>query len=176
MWISMIVAIDEKNWIWADNDLLCHLSDDLKYFKKVTNWHTVIMWKKTFLSLPNWALPNRKNIVLSQNNNNFENCIKCWSIDECINSDEVKNWEEVFIIWWASIYKAFFDIADKLYITLIHHTFDNANVFFPEIKEEIWKLISQWERHPANEQNEYPFTFKIYERKNKNPDWETAGL
>lgn len=165
MKISIIVAIDERNWIWAKNNLLCHLSDDLKYFKKVTDWHTVIMWRNTFLSLPNWPLPNRKNIVLSQSNDQFENCINCWSIDECLNSDEVKNWEEVFVIWWASIYKAFFDIADKLYITLIHHKFEDADVFFPEIKEEIWKLISQWDRHEADEKNEYPFTFKVYERR-----------
>lgn len=165
MKISIIVAIDENNGIWAKNQLLCHLSDDLKYFKKVTKWHTVIMWRNTFLSLPNWALPNRKNIVLTQSNDTFENCINCGSIDECMNLQELKNWEEVFVIWWASIYKAFFDIADKLYITLIHHKFEDADVFFPEIKEEIWKLISQWDRHEADEKNEYPFTFKVYERK-----------
>ena len=165
MWISIIVAIDEKNWIWANNQLLCHLGDDLKYFKKVTKWHPVIMWRNTYLSLPNGALPNRTNVVLSQSNDNFEDCINCWSIDECMNLDEVKNSDETFVIWWASIYKAFFDIADKLYITLIDHTFKDADVFFPEIKQEIWELISEWDKHPADEKNEYPFTFKVYERK-----------
>lgn len=166
MWISIIVAIDEKNWIWANNQLLCHLSDDLRHFKEITKWHPVIMWKNTFLSLPNGALPNRTNIVLSQSNDNFENCINCWSIDECMNLSEIKNSDESFIIWWASIYKAFFDIADKLYITLIHHTFKNADTFFPEIKSEIRNLISEWDKHPIDKNNEYPFTFKIYERKN----------
>lgn len=165
MWISIIVAKDENDWIWANNQLLCHLSDDLKYFKKMTQWHTVIMWKNTFSWLPNWALPNRKNIVLSRSNEEFENCTKYGSVDECLNSDEVKNWEEVFVIWWASIYKAFFDIADKLYVTLIHHKFENADVFFPEIKKELRELISQWDRHEADENNEYPFTFQVYERK-----------
>ena len=165
MWISIIVAIDEKNWIWANNQLLCHLWDDLKYFKKVTKWHPVIMWRNTFLSLPNGALPNRTNIVLSQSNDNFENCINCWSIDECMDLSEIKDSDEAFVIWGASIYKAFFDIADRLYITLIHHTFENADTFFPEIKSEIWDLISEWEKHEANEKNEFPFTFKVYERK-----------
>lgn len=163
--ISIIVAIDEKNWIWAKNQLLCHLSDDLKYFKKMTKWHTVIMWRNTFLSLPNGALPNRKNIVLSQSGDNFENCINCWSIDECLNLEELKNWEEVFIIWWASIYRAFFDIADKLYITRIHHTFQDADVFFPKITKKNRKLISKWDKHEIDENNEYSFTFEIYERK-----------
>ena len=164
MKISIIVAIDERNWIWANNQLLCHLGDDLKYFKKVTDWHTVIMWRNTYLSLPNWALPNRKNIVLTQSNDQFENCINCWSIDECLNLEELDNWEEVFVIWWASIYKAFFDIADKLYITRIHHTFEDADVFFPEIKKENWKLISKWDKHEIDEKNEFPFTFEVYEK------------
>ena len=162
--LSIIVAIDEQNWIWANNKLLCHLSDDLKNFKKITKWHAVIMWRNTFLSLPNGALPNRKNIVLSNLNDNFENCIVCKSIEECLNLDEVKNADEVFIIWWASVYKAFFDIADRLYITRIHHTFKDADVFFPEIKESNWKIISKSNIHDSDEKNEFPFTFEVYEK------------
>ena len=165
--LSIIVAIDEKNWIWSKNQLLCHLSDDLKNFKALTNWHAVIMWRNTFLSLPNWALPNRTNIVLSQSNDNFENCINCRSIEDCLNLDEVKNDnDEVFVIWWASIYRAFFDIVDRLYITRIHHTFLDADVFFPEILEENRKLISKSNIHLPDEKNEFPFNFEIYERIN----------
>lgn len=166
MRISIIVAIDEKNWIWSKNQLLCHLSDDLKNFKALTNWRTVIMWRNTFLSLPNWALPNRTNIVLSQSNDNFENCINCSSIEDCLNLDEVKNDDEVFVIWWASIYRAFFDIVVRLYITRIHHTFPDADVFFPEIHEENRKMISKSDIHLPDERNEFPFTFETYERIN----------
>ena len=164
MMLSIIVAIDEKNWIWANNKLLCHLSDDLKNFKKITKWHTVIMWRNTFLSLPPWALPNRTNVVLSNLDDDFKNCIICKSIEECLNLDELKNEDEVFIIWWASIYKAFFNIVDKLYITHIHHTFKNADVFFPEIKELDWKLISKSDIYDSDEKNEFPFTFEVYEK------------
>jgi len=163
--LSIIVAIDEQNWIWANNKLLCYLSDDLKNFKKITKWHTVIMWRNTFLSLPQWALPNRTNVVLSNLDDNFKNCIICKSIEECINLDELENEDEVFIIWWASIYKAFFNTVDKLYITRIHHTFEDADVFFPEIKESDWKLISKSAIHNSDEKNEFPFTFEIYEKK-----------
>jgi len=165
MKISIIVAIDENNWIWANNQLLCHLGDDLKYFKKVTKWHPVIMWRNTFLSLPNGALPNRINIVLSHSNDNFENCINCKSIDECLNLSEIKDTDEAFVIWGASIYKAFFDMADKLYITRIHHTFEDADVFFPKITKKNRKLISKWDKHEIDENNEYSFTFEIYKRK-----------
>lgn len=163
--LSIIVAIDEQNWIWANNKLLCHLSDDLKNFKNITKWHAVIMWRNTFLSLPNGALPNRKNIVLSNLNGNFENCIVCKSIEECLNLDELKNEDEVFIIWWASVYKAFFDIADRLYITRIHHTFKDADVFFPEIKESDWKIISKSDIYDSDEKNELPFTLEVYEKR-----------
>ena len=162
--LSIIVAIDEKNWIWSKNQLLCHLSDDLKNFKKITNWHTIIMGKNTFFSLPNWALPNRTNIVLSHSSNDFENCIHCKSIEECLDLEEVKREDETFIIWGASIYKAFFDLVDKLYITRIHHTFSNADVFFPEIENSHWNLVSKSEIYPPDEKNDYPFNFEIYEK------------
>ena len=162
--LSIIVAIDEKNWIWSKNQLLCHWSDDLKNFKKITNWHAIIMGKNTFFSLPNWALPNRTNIVLSHSSNDFENCIHCKSIEECLDLGEVKREDETFIIWGASIYKAFFDLVDKLYITRIHHTFQNADVFFPEIKKTERKLIYSSEKFPADKKNEYSFTFEVYEK------------
>jgi dihydrofolate reductase len=162
--LSIIVAIDEKNWIWSKNQLLCHLSDDLKNFKKITNWHTIIMGKNTFFSLPNWALPNRTNIVLSHSSNDFKNCIHCKSIEECLNLEEVKKEDETFVIWWASIYKEFFDLVDKLYITRIHHTFPNADVFFPEIENSRRNLVSKSDIYSPDEKNEYPFNFEIYEK------------
>ena len=122
------------------------------------------MGKNTFFSLPNWALPNCTNIVLSHLNNDFENCIHCKSVEECLNLKEVKNDDEVFIIWWASIYKAFFYVADKLYITCIHHTFPDADVFFPKIEESDWNLVFKPDIHPEDEKNEFPFNFEIYER------------
>lgn len=164
MKISIIVAIDEKNAIGYNNHLLCHLWDDLKYFKKITNWQVVVMGRNTFLSLPNWALPNRLNIVLTLSNDKFENCISCGSIKELFELDEIKDKEEIFIIWWASIYKAFFEIADKLYITKIHNTFENADVFFPEIGKEERTLISKSEIFSADEKNDYPYSFEIYQK------------
>ena len=73
--ISIIVAIAENNAIGKDNRLLWHISEDLKRFKRITTGKTVIMGKNTFTSLPNGALPKRKNIVISDNTNDrFEGC------------------------------------------------------------------------------------------------------
>ncbi|MCL1868338.1 MAG: dihydrofolate reductase, partial [Paludibacter sp.] len=63
--ISIIAAIDRNNAIGYKNRLLCHLPADLLHFKELTSGHTLIMGRKTFESLPNGALPNRCNIVIS---------------------------------------------------------------------------------------------------------------
>ncbi|NLE32263.1 MAG: dihydrofolate reductase, partial [Bacteroidales bacterium] len=62
---AIIVAIANNNAIGKDNGLLCHLPDDLKHFKAITLGHTVVMGRNTFFSLPNGALPKRRNIVLT---------------------------------------------------------------------------------------------------------------
>lgn len=68
--INAIVSIDEDWGIGKDNDLLVYNKDDLKYFKQLTERHTVIMGRKTLESLPaKKALPNRTNIVLSRDPN-----------------------------------------------------------------------------------------------------------
>jgi len=65
--ISIIVAVAQNNAIGKDNQLLWRISDDLKRFKQLTTSHTIIMGRKTFQSLPNGALPNRRNVVISRN-------------------------------------------------------------------------------------------------------------
>lgn len=161
--ISIIVAIDEKNAIGKDNQLLCHLPNDLKYFKSVTQGHTVIMGRKTYESLPNGALPNRRNIILSRNKDlQLERCEIVTSLEDAIAL--CKNEAEIFIIGGATVYAKAIDIADKLYITSIHHTFEATDAFFPRVDEDQWMKISQLE-NTADEKNKYTHTFIIYKRK-----------
>ncbi|MCQ2975099.1 MAG: dihydrofolate reductase [Bacteroidales bacterium] len=165
MQLSIIVAFDDANGIGANNCLLCRLSKDLKNFKELTIGYPIIMGRKTFHSLPHGALPNRTNIVISKTIKHFEGCITCKSVEEVLELPEVKNAEKCFVIGGASIYKQFFDKASKLYVTRIRHTFENADVFFPEIDvEDTWRIVSVSEEFPADEKNEYPFFFAVYER------------
>ena len=128
--ISIIVAIADDFGIGYKNDLLCHIPGDLPGFKKITTGHTVIMGRNTFLSLPKGALPNRTNIVISDNpEDSFEGCIMANSIEDAINKGEDG---ENFIIGGGMIYKQFLPLANKLYLTRVHKTFE-ADVFFPEI-------------------------------------------
>jgi len=156
MKISIIVVIDEKNGIGKDNNLLCYLPADLKNFKKLTTNHSIIMGRKTFESLPKGALPNRRNIVIT-NNKEFKakNCEITHSVDGAIKL--CKNEKEIFIIGGASIYNQFIKKANYLYLTQIHETFD-ADSFFPSINENEWKTISQQDFN-ADEKNKFSFSF-----------------
>ena len=157
--LIIIAAIDQKNGLGYKNHLLCHLHDDLKNFKKVTSGHTVVMGRKTWESLSMKPLPNRKNIVLTrQSNATFGVNIAAMSMSEMLES--CANDEKVFIIGGAEIYKQFIDIADRLIITHIHHSFI-SDVFFPEINNEKWIKINETE-HPADERHAYAFTISEY--------------
>jgi len=160
--ISIIVAADENNAIGIDGNLLTHLPNDLKYFKTVTQGHPVIMGRKTFESLPKGALPNRRNIAITQNKElQFERCEMVSSINEAI--ELCKDESEIFIIGGGTIYKEAIELADKLYLTRIHHQFENADTYFPEVDPAIWKEISN-EDHPIDEKHKYAYSFIIFEK------------
>ena len=157
--LIIIAAIDQKNGLGYKNHLLCHLHDDLKNFKKVTSGHTVVMGRKTWESLSMKPLPNRKNIVLTrQSNATFGVNIASMSMSEMLESCE--NDVKVFIIGGAEVYKQFIDIADRLIITHIHHSFI-SDVFFPEINDGKWIKITEIE-HPVDERHAYAFTISEY--------------
>jgi len=162
MIISIIAALGKNNEIGKDNRLLCRLPSDLKRFKAITSGHTVIMGRKTFESLPNGPLPNRRNIILSRNDQlAIEGVEVCSSLDhallKCIGETEV------FITGGAQIYAQALPIADKLYLTRIHASFPEADTFFPPIDRTHWKEIGR-ETFPADEKNSYSITFWEYER------------
>lgn len=163
--ISIIVAIDLNNAIGKKNHLLCHLPNDLQYFKQKTTGHSIIMGRKTFESLPNGALPNRRNIVLSKNTNlNIKNFELANSLQQAI--DMCKGNDEVFIIGGASLYNEAIKFAHKLYVTLIHHKFEGADTFFPTIDTDIWQNVTVI-KNLRNENNIYDHDFIVFERKDK---------
>ena len=161
--LNLIVAISENNAIGKRGDLLCHLPNDLRHFKEITTGCTVIMGERTFFSLPRHPLPNRRNIVLSDNPDFvFENTEVAHSIDEV--KSLIDNDEQAFIIGGGMVYRQFMPIVDKLYITHIRHRWDDADTFFPEIEPAIWQCVSK-ETFTADEKNPYDYTFAEYVRK-----------
>ena len=161
--INLIVAIAENNAIGIAGDLLCHLPNDLKHFKEITTGATVVMGKNTFFSLPRRPLPNRRNIVLTTDTEfTYENTEVAHSIEQLYTllNDE----EEVFIIGGGKVYEQFINTVDKLYVTHIHHTWEDADTFFPKIDPDTWQCVSE-EHHEADEKHLYPYTFAEYIKK-----------
>lgn len=159
--ISIIVAIAQNFAIGKNNDLLFHLPNDLKRFKQITTGYPVIMGRNTLLSLPKGALPNRRNIVITDNpDEKFDRCEMVFSVDQAIEA--VKEEKEAFIIGGGMIYRQFYPLAGKLYLTLVHRDFD-ADVYFPEIDYQEWEETSR-EDH-FDEVNAFEYSYLNLTRK-----------
>lgn len=138
--ISMIVAVAENLAIGKNNDLLWHIPADLKRFKAITTGHTVVMGRKTYLSLPRRPLPDRRNIVISDIiGENLPGCDLVYSIEEAL--EHCSPDDECFIIGGASVYRQCLPFTQRLYLTKVHKEFE-GDVFFPGINEEEWNIIS----------------------------------
>lgn len=158
--LSLIVAIAENYAIGKKGDLLCHLPADLKHFKETTTGCTVLMGERTFFSLPKHPLPNRRNIVLTDvAGKTFEGAEAAYSIEELVS--KVRPEEEAFVIGGGMVYRQMMPLCDKLYITHIHHSWPDADTFFPEIDSAVWKQVSA-ERHESDEKNPFAYTFAEY--------------
>lgn len=161
--ISIIVAIAQNLAIGKNNDLLWHLSDDLKHFKQLTSGHAVVMGERTFYSLPKHPLPNRRNIVITDKVGlQIEGCEMAYNIEQA--RQLCRPDEETFIIGGGSIYRQFMqDIADTLYITWVYKDFD-ADTFYPAIDENVWQVVDKSERMRDAESG-LEFAFFTYKRR-----------
>lgn len=156
------MAIAENFAIGKNNDLLFHLPNDLKRFKEITSGHSLIMGRNTLLSLPKWPLPNRRHIVITDKKDDvFPGCEVVFSIDEAI--EKVKDEKEAFVIGGGMVYRQFYPLAGKLYLTLVHKPFD-ADVYFPEVKYDEWKETSREDFY--DEKNDFNYSYLDLVRKN----------
>jgi dihydrofolate reductase len=157
--ISIIVAVSDDWGIGKDNELLWHISEDLKRFKRLTSGNVVIMGKKTWESLPKKPLPNRKNIVITDNpEETFEGAITSYSIEDSLT--KCVPGEDIYIIGGGSIYRQFMPLADRLFITHVHRKAP-ADIYFPEIDMKIWEVTEKEEF----ESGDIPYTYAIYQRR-----------
>lgn len=160
--ITIIAAVAQNRAIGRGGRLIYRLSADMRHFRLLTTGHTVLMGRKTFESLPKGALPNRRNIVVSRRKAEFPGCEAYASIPEALAhcADD----EKVFVIGGASVYAETYPLANRMELTLVHHTPDGADVFFPEVDMSQWMEASR-ESHAADEKNEQPFDFVSLVRK-----------
>jgi len=159
--ITIIAAIGKNGELGKDNNLIWHLPNDLKRFKKVTSGHHVIMGRKTFESLGK-PLPNRTNIIITRNTSYAaEGCVVVNSLEDAIKA--VSEDSNPFILGGAEIYSQAIKIADILDLTLVGAALD-ADAFFPEIDMHLWKETSR-ENFSTDEKHKYKYSFVRFERK-----------
>ena len=160
--LSIIACISKKHRaIGYQNRLLYHIKSDMTRFRELTTGHTIIMGRKTFESLPNGALPNRHNIVISKTREQIAGCEVFGSLEEALEARKEAAEDECFIIGGASIYEQALPFADKLYLTIVEKEPEHADTFFPEINPAEWEVT---EKEMRNE-NGLPFTFLTLYRK-----------
>ena len=163
MIVSAIVAVGRNNVIGKDNGIPWYLPADLKYFKRTTLNHHIIMGRKSFESIGR-ALPKRTNIVVTRNPFFIaSNCLIAPSVQEALSVAYNNGEEEAFIIGGGQIYRQSMPFWDRVYLTRVEVDVEGGEVFFPDLPEKEWRLVSS-EGHEPDEKNAHRYTFEVYER------------
>ncbi len=182
---NIIAAVSDNLAIGRDNQLLWHISADMKYFRRTTTGYPVIMGYKTWLSIGR-PLPGRKNIVITKHpfeapesvvqvpdvEAAFAEAEKAVSLRNPVAgsaggfSDEgaPKSPDACFIIGGAKTYERTLDRADRLYITHVKTEITDADAFFPEINSDEWEKVSETEPETDSESG-LTYSFAVYARR-----------
>lgn len=159
--VTMIAAAGTNDELGLNNELVWHLPDDFKRFKKLTTGHHIIMGRKTFESFPK-LLPNRTHVVITRDKGyKKEGAVIVHSMEEAISITEGD--KQPFIIGGGEIYKIGLEFAHSIELTRVHGSF-KADTFFPEIPSEKWKLVSE-DKHDKDDRHEFAFSYQTFSRK-----------
>ncbi len=153
--IALIVAMDKNGLIGAQGALPWHYPSDLKYFKRITQGHTVLMGRKTYESIVariGGPLPNRRNVVVSSTLTQVRGAEVITDLDAFLGASTKK----VYVIGGAQVYAHALPYADRLYITHINDAF-KGDTYFPEYQRESFKKIYS--------DVDGPLEFAVYERR-----------
>lgn len=165
--LSLITAASQNNVIGRNGALPWRLAADLAHFKRLTTGAAILMGRKTYDSIGR-PLPGRKSIVLTRDTAwraIHDEVLTAESLDQAIalaTQTEVQNKDEVFVIGGGEIYRLALPQADRVYLTRVHVTVE-GDATFPALDPSEWRLDSS-EDHPADQRNEYPCTFEVWER------------
>ena len=159
MQLSLIVAQNAKRVIGKDGQIPWHVSEDLKHFKTLTLNHSVIMGKRTFLSIGK-PLPQRRNIVVSSTLDPKEGILVCKSLEEALAL--CCNEAEVFVIGGARLYAESLNLAQTLYLTGGEKECA-GDTYFPEFKHLGFKEVERSPRYLSDKEQIY-YSFVTYQR------------
>lgn len=164
MKISIIAAVSENEVIGRKGRVPWHLPEDLKRFKKITTGHHLIMGRKTYQSIGR-PLPDRTSIVVSRNPKlKIKKCIVAHSLKEALRVAQDAGEKEAMVIGGQSIYNLALPLADRIYLTRIHHNFQ-GDTFFPKIDNKKWQEISR-QSYPKDKRNPFSYDFIVLKKPN----------
>lgn len=155
--ISILVAVARNAVIGADNRLPWHLPDDLKYFKRLTTGHCVVMGRKTYDSIGR-PLPNRKNVVITrQPGLRIEGAVVVHSLDDALEAcgDDA----EIFVIGGAEIFRQAMARTDRLYLTELQRDYE-GDVLMPAYDRSLWREVSREKRFAGD----LEYHYVVYDR------------
>ena len=159
--ISAIAAIGEHRELGRNNQLLWRIPGELARFKEITMGHPMIMGRKTFESIGR-VLPGRANIIITRDSAyQIEGAIVVPSIEKAIEvaKKQPGGDSEIFVIGGGQIFKETLSLTDRLYLTIVHKSYPDADVYYPEYPE-FTQVVSQEEK----EGPEFSYTFLTLDR------------
>ena len=158
--ISLIAAMASNRVIGINNTLPWHLPADFKHFKSITMGKPILMGRKTYESIGR-PLPGRTNIIITHNRSyTAEGCQVVNSIDDALAL--AHNAAEVMVIGGASFYQQTLPLAQRIYLTIIHHPF-NGDAYFMKLDDAVWHQTERLDCEP-DEKNRYPYSFVTLEK------------
>lgn len=161
MRVSIVVAASENGAIGKDNQLLWHLPDDLKRFKKLTLGHPIIMGRKTYESIGK-PLPSRPSIVVTHSDEfRSTGVLVAHSLEQALEIARTLDEEEAFIIGGGEIYRQALEknLVKRIYLTRVHAEVE-GDAFFNIPDDSQWITLEE-DFHPADERHSYGFDFVI---------------
>lgn len=166
MKLSLICAMAENRVIGRNNSLPWHLSEDLKYFKRVTMGNSIIMGRKTWESIGR-PLPGRTNIVITSNPEYQAEGVRIvHSLEDALKLAEsiayIDGSKEAFIIGGADLYRRALPVADRFHLTRVHAEVD-GDTSLPEFDESEWQEVAR-EDFSHSETNPYDYSICLLER------------
>lgn len=163
--MNLIVAADENWGIGSNNQLLVHIPEDLRLFRELTTGKVVVMGRKTIESLPNGALADRVNLVLSRDPDyQVSHATVVHSLEELYRELEQYDTDDIFVAGGESVYRQLLEACDTAYVTKIEFAY-SADRYFPDLdKAPEWVLSGE-----SEEQTYFDiiYYFRKYRRRRK---------
>lgn len=139
--VSLIAAMARNRVIGKDGGLPWRIPEDMRFFKRMTSGHPVIMGRRTY-ETDSGLLPNRENIILTTKDDyDVAGATVCASLDEALERFAATD-EEVFIIGGSEVYRAALPRADRIYLTVIEREYE-GDTYFPEFDASRFEEVSR---------------------------------